>query len=339
MTTAFVLIYFLGAFVVSVALWSWALQIGLRWVGRPTSSYWRCVGLAAVVQIAGMACELGLAAIPGVAPLTLLATSVFTGAGIPIAVIAMAYRLQPLRAAGAWLTTLPVSLLLFAAIQFVAKPFFIETYAVPTNSMAPTVVGHCQVGVCPECGSPAYNSPPQGLSQGATSLLAICERFHTIELAEPPASERHGDRIIALKRLRPRRWDLVVHKTPWQPETVYLKRLVGLPGETITIIEGDIHINGKRIAVPERLTGLEYVTTIPGGPGRDLSIRWGSAEIPATLRDDEYFVLGDFSSRALDSRLWEQGALGSPPYAVPGSYLIGVATHTYWPMDRWRCFR
>ena len=60
---------------------------------------------------------------------------------------------------------------------------------------------------------------------------------------------------------------------------------------------------------------------------------------PAKLGDDEYFVLGDFSPQAKDSRLWREGAPGHTPYAVPASHIRGVVTHIYWPPKRWRILR
>ena len=54
------------------------------------------------------------------------------------------------------------------------------------------------------------------------------------------------------------------------------------------------------------------------------------------LADDEYFVLGDFTWRSVDSRFWEEGAVGHNPYAVPESHLHGVVTHIIWPPSRWR---
>ncbi|MEX0793250.1 MAG: S26 family signal peptidase, partial [Pirellulaceae bacterium] len=65
----------------------------------------------------------------------------------------------------------------------------------------------------------------------------------------------------------------------------------------------------------------------------------GTSDSPAELGPDEYFMLGDFSCQSLDSRSWERGAEGHPSYAVPESHLIGVVTHTYWPVNRWRSFR
>ncbi|CAN0366116.1 unnamed protein product, partial [Ectocarpus sp. 4 AP-2014] len=106
-------------------------------------------------------------------------------------------------------------------------------------------------------------------------------------------------------------------------------------GETITIAGGQVHADGKALTPPDHLKGLEYVTTLPGG----LRAPWGTPESPAVLGEDEYFVLGDFSTRSLDARFWQQGAPGREPYALPASNLVGVTTHIYWPPDRWRCFR
>jgi type IV secretory pathway protease TraF len=105
---------------------------------------------------------------------------------------------------------------------------------------------------------------------------------------------------------------------------------VGLPGETVAIREGAVWIDGKKQALPDSCNGLEYLDQIEGWP----TALWGSKAKPATLGPDEYFVLGDFSARSKDSRLWEKGAPGHPPYAVPASYVVGVVTHIYWPPNR-----
>ena len=58
----------------------------------------------------------------------------------------------------------------------------------------------------------------------------------------------NGDRILVLKCVYqfvdPKRWDVVVFKNPINPTENYIKRLIGLPGDTIEIIDGDIYING-----------------------------------------------------------------------------------------------
>jgi signal peptidase I len=128
---------------------------------------------------------------------------------------------------------------------------------------------------------------------------------------------------------------LIVFRFPADPSVNYVKRLVGLPGEQLEIRDGGIWINGERLEPPESIRGIRYSPTIEwngqihSGPGSD----------PVTLGPDEYFVLGDFVDQSADSRFWERGAPGHPPYAVPESHLVGVDINTYWPPSRWKSFR
>ena len=71
---------------------------------------------------------------------------------------------------------------------------------------------------------------------------------------------------------------------------------------------------------------------------REMTV-WGTPERPATLAAGEYFVLGDFSQQAADSRLWQTGAPAIPVMPCRNTYLIGVVTHIYWPPGRWRILR
>ncbi|MGN6547440.1 MAG: hypothetical protein ACTHK7_20475, partial [Aureliella sp.] len=91
-----------------------------------------------------------------------------------------------------------------------------------------------------------------------------------------------------------------------------------------------------RLEVPDELKGIQYESNLPDRPKQKL---WGTTERPAKLSSDEYFVLGDFSANAVDSRLWLQGAPGHHAFAVPRSYLRGVVTHVFWPLDRLRVVR
>ena len=164
----------------------------------------------------------------------------------------------------------------------------------------------------------------------------ICSReFRSCQVADPSRVEHSGDRVVVTKFIHPQRWDVIAFRLPEEPRYCLRKRLVGLPGETVTIKDGAVWIDGKRQMPPESCKGIEYIDHIEGWPGTF----WGNEAHPAKLGPDEYFVLGDFSARAKDSRLWEQGAPGHPPYAVPASYIVGVVTHIYWPPSRWRVLR
>ncbi len=159
----------------------------------------------------------------------------------------------------------------------------------------------------------------------------ICENFHSTKSSAYDKPVRPADRVAVNKLLKPRRWDLVVFRYPADPKVLFVHRLVGLPGEIVTIKNGAVWINGQLISSPEALQGLNYVTEMDGCPDG----LWGTPGHPAKLAADEYFVLGDFSPASRDSRLFESGAPGHPPYAIPASYLYGVVTHVYWPPSRW----
>lgn len=85
----------------------------------------------------------------------------------------------------------------------------------------------------------------------------------------------------------PARGDIVVFPFPDDPEETYIKRIIGLPGETIEGKDGLVYINGE--AMEE-----DYVTS-------DLDEDFG----PYTIPEDSYFVMGDNRDVSLDARYWE----------------------------------
>jgi len=127
----------------------------------------------------------------------------------------------------------------------------------------------------------------------------------------------------------------MVFRYPADPTEIYVKRLVGLPGEKLAIRDGAIWINDERIEPPASVAGIHYSPTVEWN-GQPLS---GPGSQPVELGPDEYFVLGDFVDQSSDSRFWDQGAPGYPPYAVPESHIVGVVVNIYWPVHRWTSFR
>ena len=75
--------------------------------------------------------------------------------------------------------------------------------------------------------------------------------------------------MSAYRKTGPRRWDVIVFHPP--PETVakaddiWMLRVIALPGEGVAIRDDGIYINGKREAQPDRLAGIRYTLTVPGG--------------------------------------------------------------------------
>lgn len=166
----------------------------------------------------------------------------------------------------------------------------------------------------------------------------ICEQFHITPRASSETTDEivHGsDRLLVTKSRAPERWDIIAFRFPAMPQNTYVMRIVGLPGETIVIKEGGVWADGQRQTPPEELKDITYLDKDEASSFFDFH---GTADKPAELADDEFFVLGDFSASASDSRYWTQGAAGHAPYAVPRSHIIGVVSHIYWPVERWRTF-
>ncbi len=91
----------------------------------------------------------------------------------------------------------------------------------------------------------------------------------------------------------PARGDVVIFKYPLDTSTYFVKRVIGLPGETVRIDQGVVTIQGASSSEPIRLEE-PYVSSV-AAPTRPLSI---------TLESDEYFVLGDNRKESSDSRTW-----------------------------------
>ena len=337
LSTAIFLTALVASVALSVGLHALFLKWGVRWAKIGDVTMLRAVGVVLLLFVADCLTAVGLSMVP-------LGRNGFLrgliGFGVTLlvscVVIALVFKARFPRAVQAFLPTLIPSFVFLLLAVAVIRPFFYEGFYCPTNSMAPALVGpHCE-GTCPRCGHTAYGSvlppgqriPPDGLMMICGNELSSC--FAT----DFDRQTRPADRFLVSKFLSFNRWDIVVLHPPDDPGELYAKRIVGLPGETVVIRDGAVWIDGQICPVPESLRGIEYVDGIRGLP-----LAWGDESNPATLGPDEYFVLGDFSAQSLDSRFWSVGAPGHPPYAVPASYIVGVVTHIYWPVDRWRILR
>jgi signal peptidase I len=128
----------------------------------------------------------------------------------------------------------------------------------------------------------------------------------------------HDGEMILVDRVtyrfsEPKRGDVVVFHYPRAPQEDYIKRVIGLPGETVAISTGDVYINGNPISEPY-IDGQRTTT-------------YRNSEI--TLGADEYFVMGDNRGYSSDSRAWGP---------LPRRYIIGRALVCYWPPSCWAVF-
>ena len=256
---------------------------------------------------------------------------------IPCFVIMRRFRISFERSVLVWLfSLLPIVFMVFI-VGLGVRPYLYEAFAGPSNNMTPTLLGIHSRNVCAECGQTAYcakSALPEPGEEIYEAVPLICHKFHVTRTQTPSTDLVPQDRFIVTKFIKPRRWDIVAFRLPSEPEIQYVSRLVGLPGENIEIIEGEVYANRQKLPLPDFLQGLKYDTSPEAVSGS-----WGSPEKPAQLGPDEYFVLGDFSAVSADSRYWSTGAEGHNEFAVPQSHMMGIVSHIYWPPERWRAFR
>jgi signal peptidase I len=122
-----------------------------------------------------------------------------------------------------------------------------------------------------------------------------------------------GDRIFVNKLIyygvpKLQRGDIVVFWYPNDPSKNYIKRIVGLPGETVEVREGRVIINGVELDEP-------YLD-------QHLNIAHMSLQ-PVLVKDHYFFVMGDNRDNSSDSRYWG---------LVPEKYIYGKALFRYWPL-------
>lgn len=127
----------------------------------------------------------------------------------------------------------------------VARTFTAEAYIVPTGSMAPTLLGLHVDYQCPDCG---YSFSVGSDEQGQASR-PVCPNCGKVDWTDRSGIPGTGDRLLVHKYLfdlrAPRRWEAAVFQNPADPAQAYVKRVVGLPGESVLIHGGDVFINGK----------------------------------------------------------------------------------------------
>jgi len=142
-----------------------------------------------------------------------------------------------------------VDLLVCLAVSVsLVRAFVVEDYLITTGSMAPQLVGLHKRIECPEC----HWSFDRGIGSSDAAegpRVVTCPHCgqRGIDVRAVPVDE--GDQLLVargpVQSNRPGRWDLCVFRNPNRPTQPYVKRVVGLPGESMQIIAGDIEVNGR----------------------------------------------------------------------------------------------
>lgn len=158
------------------------------------------------------------------------------------------------------------------------------------------------------------------LSFALALVVALLLKNYVIINADVPTGSMEntimpGDRLLgnrlAYLREGPGRGDIVIFRYPDNEEELYVKRVIGLPGETIDILDGKIYIDGAEEPLIE--TYLKENWTVATGPYH--------FEVP----EDSYLVMGDNRNDSWDARYWTNTY-------VNRKKILGKAGMVYWPL-------
>ena len=134
-----------------------------------------------------------------------------------------------------------------------------------------------------------------------------------------------GNRLIYHFR-DPKRSDIVIFRYPDNERQLYIKRIIGLPGEVLEIRDGKVYVDGSEEPLEDSFCSFDPNDAIPGtNPGKDSPGTEGGTRY--VVPEDSYFMLGDNRDHSKDSRFWDQ------PYVLKKK-IVGKAFLRYWPFSR-----
>jgi signal peptidase I len=188
------------------------------------------------------------------------------------------------------LIELVVTVAVAVALALLIQAFIVKPYKIPSGSMIPTLDINQRV---------------------LTNRLDTSPSVGDIVVFHPPAGADPQPAVCGNPNQGSDRREACDTPTPQESSQTFIKRVVGLPGDRIQIINGHVYRNGKR-----EKDG--YIN--PCTAGEDCNFP-GSITVPP----GDYFMMGDNRGDSDDSRYWGP---------VPKKWLIGVAFFTYWPPDR-----
>ena len=156
----------------------------------------------------------------------------------------------------------------------------------------------------------------------AAVLIALAiDNFVIVNAQIPSGSMENtimtGDRVIgnrfAYSFSDPQRFDIIIFRYPDDESQLFIKRIIGLPGETVEIRDGKIYLNGS----DEPLEDVQTKETMGGSFG------------PYTVPENSYFVMGDNRNDSKDSRYWTNTF-------VTKDEILGKAIFRYWPISEFK---
>jgi signal peptidase I len=176
------------------------------------------------------------------------------------------------------------SIVVAVILALFVRTFVVQAFKIPTGSMEPN--------------------------------LLVGDHLLVNKFVFAPATSGFERMVLPMREIR--RGDVVVFKFPEEPERDFIKRVIGLPGDTIEVRNRQVLINGSPIEEPY----AHYLFPVGDDEagGFDVRARYGPVTVPA----DHYFMMGDNRDNSQDSRYWG---------FLPAHYVKGRALMIYWSFE------
>jgi signal peptidase I len=173
------------------------------------------------------------------------------------------------------------SIVVAVILALFIRTFVVQAFKIPTSSMEPN--------------------------------LLVGDHLLVNKFVFAPTATGVEDALLPIRDIR--RGDVVVFKYPEDPERDFIKRVIGLPGETVELRQRHIFINGS--AIEEPYAHYLFPASESEGGSFDVRERYGPVAVP----DGHLFVMGDNRDNSQDSRYWG---------FLPRHYVKGRALMIYW---------
>lgn len=195
------------------------------------------------------------------------------------------------------------SLIVAGVLVFlIIRPFFVQAFFIPSESMEPTLCGH-------DAGT--------SLKTGVTRDDTCHDHIFVNKLVYRYSPPQRGD-IIVFKAPKQADQEAISHGQPPQ-ENVLIKRLIGMSGDTIEVKPDGVYRNGQKL--------IEPFIKEPMDPMLESHFKYGADGHPIHLGPGQLWVMGDNRNDSNDSRYW--GPLDR-------NRVIGKANLIFWPLNRIR---
>ena len=182
----------------------------------------------------------------------------------------------------------------------------------------------------------------------AVAVVVVLLNFVIINATIPSGSMENtimtGDRIIGLRlayiRKDPQRYDIVIFKYPDNEKNLFIKRIIGLPEETVVVSEGKVYVLPEGIrtdAIPDEdllanPTMFEGTLLLDDSFCPEVPLGGGYYDGVFRVPEGHYFMMGDNRNHSNDSRFWENKY-------VAKDKILGKAMFRYWPLNKFKVFR